>query len=302
MSHAAYSRLNTSSAARAWVCAAAAALLSLALVPRAGAVTYEPTPSFCEPSLLRDYLAPLERMPKLRWPPTEGVPVFGSGNVTLSSVQQLVVGGGTVGFSLRLRNYNHPAHPRWELSATFSRVDWRGRTRDVIDRTTIPVSEVSRDSEPGAEFDLADRPAAYRLTIVARTPSGRRLGRYGAYFRVVPETRHARLGLNATTYRPEQTVFARVENRGTAIATYGVPYSIERFDGSAWATAPESPKGPWILPLLLSPPGGTGRCDSFWIPPTMPPGEYRVVKRVNFGWPERNQPDTTLTAGFQILP
>lgn len=284
------------------VCVVATAALSAISASPAAAVTYEPEPQFCEPSLVHDYLAPLKRLPKLHWPATERNPVFGSGNVTLSQVQSLVVGKGTIGFRLGLRNYNHPAHPTWKLTVTLSRIDWRGRSRETVGLKTISVTSISRDSEPSADFDVAAKPAAYRLTLVALTPSGRKLGRYGSYFRVVPITRKAQLGLNDTTYRPGQTVFARVENNGTMDVSYGVPYSIERLDGSTWVTAPESPKGPWILPLLISPPGGTGRCNGFWIPPTMSPGQYRVAKGVNFGWPGRNRPETTLTANFQIAP
>jgi len=111
----------------------------------------------------------------------------------------------------------------------------------------------------------------------------------------------ARLATNRQSYRAESTVFARVENYGTVAVGYGVPYSIEHLEGESWVEAPESPKGPWILPLLLNPPGFSGRCNGFLVPPEMAAGNYRVVKEVMFGL-LRPAVRKTLTAEFQVIP
>ncbi len=160
------------------------------------------------------------------------------------------------------------------------------------------------DKQVEGSFTVGPKPSAYRLTLVFRTKSDKRLGSLGRYFRVAAPTANRRLELNASSYRPEQTVFARVENFGTTPTRYGVPYEVERLSGDQWSRAPESPKGPWILPILISNPGRSGKCFSFWIPPKMPPGHYRIVKVVDraFNPPTRSLGSETLTAEFEILP
>ena len=152
-------------------------------------------------------------------------------------------------------------------------------------------------------FPVSARPALYRVEISFENKSGKRLGRYGRYFRVVPIVRRARLGIESGTYLAGETVYARVENYGTIFVTFGVPYSVERYDGSTWARAPESPKGPWILPLLLAQSGYTGECLGFRSPVSMPPGLYRIVKGVEYPRvkPHGHESRATLTAEFEVV-
>jgi len=153
-------------------------------------------------------------------------------------------------------------------------------------------------------FSVSAEPALYRVDIVFRNRTGKRLGAYGQYFRVVSPLQDARLRLNATSYRPGETVYARVENFGTELVTYGVSYSIERYNGTSWGEAPESPNGPWILPLLFSQPGTSGRCSGFSIPTEMTPGRYRFAKPADYaghsGSGPRREVRVLLTAEFDV--
>jgi hypothetical protein len=153
------------------------------------------------------------------------------------------------------------------------------------------------DRQIGRAFKLGGKPALYRLTVVFDSARGKRLASFQRYFRVVEPTVHRRLALNAPSYQPGQTVFARVENFGTEVAAYGVPFAIERLDAGGWGIAPESPDGSWILPMLASGPGETGPCTGFLIPPEMPPGHYRMSKELI-----RDSAGETLTAEFDVHP
>ncbi len=142
----------------------------------------------------------------------------------------------------------------------------------------------------------------YRLTVVFQSKSGRKLGGYGFYSRVVAVTKHARLSLDSDTYVPETTVFGRLENFGTDPIFYGARYAIERLEGSTWVTAPESPRV-FILPLYSTEAGATSSCSPFWIRPTMS-GRYRMTKGITYGvWPpSSNNRPVVLTAEFDIVP
>jgi hypothetical protein len=282
-----------------------AAILAAGLTsaPPSHAVIYESAPSpFCDGEVLHDYLVPLKRMPRLHSPPPSGRIGFGPASIAIRPYPALLVGEGRVGYGLSLRRRTPAAHPRWDVTTTLSRVDWQGRAIEMVDRVRRQVNTVGRGHSAGVHFKVGDDPGAYRLTSVFRSRSGQKLGGYGFYFRVVAPTQNVRLGLNADSYRPGNTVFGRIENYGTATVNYGVAYSIERLNGSSWSQAPESPRGPWILIGLSTQAGQSGRCLGFWIPNDMSPGTYRVVKSVDFASGHGRSNPTMLTAEFAIAP
>jgi hypothetical protein len=270
--------------ASALVVTAIAALAPSAAVPAADAVTYETEPSaFCRATVIRDYLAPLDRLPKPHSPGPGGRLGFGPRSIRLRPLPSLLVGGGTIGYKLFLSKGAQAQHPDWTVVTTLERVSWRGRSAETHNHARRHVTTVSRTHEAGEEFRVNRYAFPYLLTVVFRNQAGKELGEYGFYFRVVDATANARFGLSAPSYRPGSTVFARIENFGSSPATYGAPYAIERLEGTAWVKAPESPKGPWILPLYWTLAGMTERgCHGFWIPPTMPPGRYRISKEAQF--------------------
>lgn len=278
------------------------ALALIAMPSGALAVAYEEPSPFCEGETVRDYLAPLKRMPALHPPPKDERIGFGPRSVLFRRTPSLVVGKGSVGYTLSLHWRAPSAHPRWEITTTLSKVDWQGRVTETIDRTRRLVLAISRKHSVEASFDVGGQPAVYRLAVVFQSKSGRKLGGYGFYSRVVPATKHTRLSLNSDTYAPETTVFGRLENFGTEPIFFGAPYVIERLEGSTWVRAPESPRA-FILPLYFTEAGVTSRCSPFWIRPTMS-GRYRMAKGIEYGtWPPpRNGRPVILTAEFDVTP
>jgi hypothetical protein len=273
----------------------------LAAAPAASAIAYEPEPSFCKPALLRDHLEPLERLPKLPAPPRSGRLAFGPTSLRLEPLPALITGEGRVGYRLYLQRQGASVHPRWTVTTTLVRVDWQGRLVKTIARATRKVRTIDARRGAGVEFDLSGAFGPYRVLSVFRSKAGEKLGSYGFYFRLVRPDESARLALNSRSYRPGQTVFARVDNFGTALVTYGVPYAIEQLSGSTWSKAPESPKGPWILPLYFSEPGMSGDCTGFWIPPSMPAGRYRMVKQIDYALERTKDRTKFLTAEFDVV-
>ena len=258
--------------------------LAAATPATSGAVTYETAPAaFCRATVLRDYLAPLERLPKPQAPSPDGKLDFGPPSIRLQPLPSLLVGGGTIGYRLFLADGARIQHPNWTVVTDLARVNWRGRSAEAHSHARRQVTTLSRDLGAGVEFRVNRYPAPYLLTVVIRNKAGKELGEYGFYFRVVKATANARLGLSAPSYRLGSTVFARVENQGSSPVTYGAPYEIERLEGLTWIKAPESPRGPWIKPLYRTAEGMTaGVRQSFWIPPTMPPSRYRISKEAQF--------------------
>jgi Bacterial Ig-like domain len=289
---------------KAWAALAACALTLLSLPLESSAVNYEPAPPFCDGAILHDYRRPFERMPKLHAPPPNGRVGFASGKLRLQPFPPLVVGEGEVGYTLGPLEKRAPVRLGWDVTTTLDRIDGRGRPIERIERARRHLAIVSRRRGGGARFQVGDEPALYRLTVVVRTETGRKLGGYGFYFRVLTPTGRVRLALNAAAFGPGETVFGRIENFGTALVSFGAPYAIERQDGSAWTKAPQSPPGPWILIAYIVGPGSASNCSGFWVPPGMPAGRYRMVKEVRFATrlPMTDPSPALVAAEFDLVP
>lgn len=258
---------------------------------------------FCEGQVLRDYLGPLERMPKLPALRGGGRLPFAAANVAVDLDRRLLAGGGRAGFSLGLRHRRRRAHPNWTVTATLARVDWRGRRIRRVGRIVRRVRKIDRRTAPSFRFHVGGTPAAYRLIATFRSPSGRRLGRFGAYYRVVKPTEFVRLTPEVTTYRPGETAQARLENFGSEPLSIGVDFGVERWDGSAWVPATGAPVYFPAIGYRL-PAGGTSPfCFDYAIPADAAPGSYRIAKRVYFpasaGGGQRRE---RLYAEFEVLP
>ncbi|HET9198152.1 MAG TPA: immunoglobulin-like domain-containing protein [Solirubrobacterales bacterium] len=285
-------------------------LAMAALAAPAAAVPYVPEPPFCKQTVVEDPLAPIKRMPELHEPSAGGQIGFGPSSLRLRTTPSFRVGGGEVGFSLGLAQRKGLSLP-WTGKATLVAVNGYGRPIGEPRRSAKKIGWLKPRYARRFRFEIPDDPGFYRTTLLLTGASGEKLGKFSFYTRVAEPVGAARLALDAQTYRPGSTLFFRVENVGTLTAFYGVPYTVEKLEGGSWSEAPESPRGPTILIGISSPPGVAGRCFSFWVPPAMAVGMYRVSKEIDFlpllsPGEDRRQvtrpPSTTLTAEFQVVP
>jgi hypothetical protein len=219
----------------------------------------------------------------------------------MSVLPRLVPVGGKVGYELFLYS-GARAHPHWRVSASLSRFHPPG-LHVFMRSKERQVRSIGRDHSVRLLFEVPVKPAYYMVSTTFTSPNGRRgFGFFKFYFRAIRPTRAARLALDADSYARGQTVFGRIENRGTEPVLYGAGYRIERYDGMSWSLAPESPDV-FILPLYNASPGESGEeCSPFPIPSSMAPGHYRMTKEVGFGRPAREGETTTVAAEFEVLP
>ncbi len=271
----------------------AVALLALLTWP-AVAQSTENSPQFCSSHVIHDYLKPLGGLPTLHNPPRDPRLPFGPPSVQLLSGPQLRVGAGEIGFSLVYSRLPRPLN--WLVTASLAKVGRNGDSHKQLKTKDIEVGRPSRGTFDDLYFPVPTTSALYRIDILFRNRSGKRLARYGRYFRVVPSRLDVRLGLSASSYRGEEIVYGRIENYGTLRVSYGAAYVIERYDGLGWSEAPESPRV-FIRPLYSADLGMTGRCFDFKIPAEMPSGLYRMSKQV-----EGSSGPVALTAEFELLP
>jgi hypothetical protein len=265
----------------------------MALPVPASAFAWNSTP-FCKGQPVASFLKQLEHLPSLREPAEfERLGPWAPRTVYLSGAGAIQTGPTSVGWALRYGIL--PRRLDWLVSAQMTQVDPSGMPVGSSRTKQLKVGRPGQNAFGDLSFAVPVDPATYRVEVDFRNAGGKLLGRFGRYFRVMQPRSNVRLRLNASTYKPRGRLHARVENLGTEHVTYGVPYSIQWFDGESWLRAPQGPTGPWIMPLWASAPGRSGNCNSFGIPADMPTGRYRVVKRLS-------SPQTTLTAEFDVVP
>lgn len=276
---------------RIWVCLLGMAAALAVGTPAKGA-SADSDPAFCQPTVVRDFLARFDLFfIREARPRADGSLHFGPSSIRIASLPSLLVGDGKVGYRLFLEPGAKPAHPRWRISATLTRIHWGKRLFVAIDGTSRKVRTVAPGQSTGASFEVPTEPAYYLVSVTFRSLAGRRLGYYRFYFRVVHPIDDGRLALNAAAYHRGETVLGHVENFGTVPVSFGAGVTIERPEGAGWVPAAETPRGP--VPAIAYVVGAgmsADRCSAFSIPPTMPPGRYRMTVA------------TGLDAEFDVLP
>lgn len=294
-----------------------ATLVTAAVLGIVGSAPASPAmAAFCQTAIVHNYAKPLERMPDLRKPPMEQHLPFGPARVFFGQIGHgpLLVGQSAIGFSLSYSPYrrNHHLSPRldWNIVTRLTWVDQRGRAKKVLGVIEKRVNRLrSTDDRPSGDLSLAfdvSKPGLYRIESIFRDQSGKRLGRFGEYIRVLRPSLDVRLTLNGMSFRPGDTVSARLENYGTEPLFYGLGYSIEYYDGASWARPPTQPTYTVVPAIgLSSGPGQAASCWNFPIPTDAPSGRYRFVRDVEHfagGLLPRKGKTLTLAAEFNVAP
>lgn len=261
--------------------------------------------AFCKGQVLHDYFRPLKRLRRLRRVPKSGDLPFGPRlGLHEAPEDRLEVGSGEVGFFLTDERLNGgPLRLNWDVGARLYLIGARGQVKREVAELQ---RHMGRMREPDLElprltFPVPARPALYRVDVEFTGGDGRRLGRYSEVFRVVPTRLHVRLGVSAPTYRPGEVAYARIENFGTAPLSFGYPFAVERYDGSAWTMASFSPRR-FVKPLIRArAPGRAFWCQHVSLPPDLEPGSYRFSKLVS-AWLTTRTRRLRLTAEFEVVP
>jgi hypothetical protein len=287
------------SATRAW--RAAGALLAVAIVAcsvGAGSASaiVEPPP-YCERTTLHDYLAPLAKLPKLRELPYRRIaePRFRGVHIGASG-PALAVGGGSAGYQ-----FQFDKNPHWNVTVQLAQVNGNGSVRVFMGERRFRSDALAPAIITEPHFSLPERPGIYRTTMVIRSSSGRKIAKFGNYYRLVRPKTNMRFVPQKPTYLPGELVFARLENSGAAFALYGEEFTVEGLQGATWGPVPAAP-GPYSTGLQFVGPGTTGHSLVFLVPPGLTPGRYRLSQETVISWPSlHGQHRPHLYAEFEVL-
>jgi hypothetical protein len=257
--------------------------------------------------MVQDYLKPLEGLPALTSEPVGHRLPFAPPNLSFGATgtETLAIGRQEAGYFLDY--IPTAAHPTgrdlgWLVTAKLARINPAGRVLERVDFKRVRGLRFHRRHK--LAFGLSPEPALYRLEVVFRNSSGKRLGRYGRYLRVMAPQPGPHFTLFQTAYRPGETVAPRLENEGVSWLFYGLGYVIEAFDGSNWVPTSLGPKV-FLAIGLISGPGETASCWRFTIPAGATPGRYRLLTSIDiYDEPSHREPaeKAFLAAEFEVVP
>jgi hypothetical protein len=202
------------------------------------------------------------------------------------------------GYSFSEHEYSGTVLLDWTVAAQLWAVDGTGTAFRQVDHDELRIGRLSAARQPRIELqpELGKR-GFYRFDMQITDRTGKVLGSYSAYFKVVRPSWQVRLGLTRDKVRPGQRILGRLENYGSETVEYGEPFGVQRFEQGRWVSQPDlSPQG-WLMWAGFLGPGGTGLCNALNLPPDTRPGRYRLVKGVE---PGPRGASSILTAPFEV--
>lgn len=278
-------------------CAMAIIAIATYAIPPAAAAPFDP--SSCEPTIVRDYSAPLRALPKVRTLPPSGQLPFAPRHTSLVRLtRSILVGEGAVGFQFQ---GSPPTHGKltlnWIVRGQVDRIDRKGVTTKIVSSRLRRYTSVSRIQKVRLWLGTQRVRGVYRVMVTfSRLSDGKVLGRYEEYTRVVKPTTHVKLTANVEQVPAGGKIDFRIENFGTLPVGAAQEFKFERLDNGSWVLDAASPPGPWLEALGLLRSGEAGICQSFEVPSNVPPGQYRISKLIMVGGATRKR-----TAPFVVM-
>jgi hypothetical protein len=203
---------------------------------------------FCGSRLVvRDYLAPLDRMLPIQEPPVSGKIPFGPKGMNLAaSGERLIVNKGSVGFALSDDAFNHRRQLDWIVETELMEVTGGGRVISSLGVKRRRVGWVDVNDIRDFLHQISGGPAYYRVDIrFSRRGTGHVLGTYSTYARVVAPRAALRMEIETPSVLPGEYARASLANLGT------VPIEFPAWDYGfrVWALT-----GDTLLPVPPNPP------------------------------------------------
>jgi len=282
-----------------------ALVVALLVFPAAaGAAEGESSPGFCKRRLAVDYAAPLAGMPGAH-PVPEGELPFGPRNFSVHTAGHIIgiphvaLAGSNYGYTFAGKNEPYRVLDLgWRLKATAWAVDRNGRARRELGTRRWHVTKIKELSKLRVAFP-APRPGFVRVDVRISTLSGRMLGAYRDYFRILKPSNDVRLAIEDASVHPGERAVGLVENRGAGnLSNVSRFLEVEHFTDGTWITVPQPVSPQSLVPYgFFLAPGENARCYGYDVPADAEPGRYRFSASAFVGNLKRK---VTVTGAFIV--
>jgi hypothetical protein len=259
----------------------------------AGSILYPRTASACGSKIVvRDYLKPLDRMLPIQEPSASGKMPFAPKTMKLSvSGGQLIANNGSVGFGLRDEAFNHRHRLDWIVETELFKVNRRGKVITSLEVKRRRVVSIYGNRIRDFLHRLSGGPAFYRVDIrFLRRGTGRVIGTYSTYARVVKARPQLQMQIKSPTVLPGEYARATLVNLGTVpieFRSWNYGFRVSAFLENQWRTVPHNP--PMLVPKRLRRPyflpAGTETrgCLRYLVPSDQAPGLFRFSTLGRYG-------------------
>jgi hypothetical protein len=235
-------------------------------------------PSLCRDRMIIDYDKKVHRLQpgKAGFPEGEGLPFARWLELQSLDADQVVLNEEPVGFTIEPHREHHASGATAELQVRvgFSRAGTHGRQHVLVE--ALHHLEITKGR--GFRFAQRPKPGIYRIDLEFQNGQGRRLALYKEFVRVLPRRVALRIAVDKSVVHAGETVFGRVENRGTVDALFpeGAALIAEHEANGTWVRVPVG-QGDLFLEGAADfvRRGRASRCTSFKITSELPPGKYR---------------------------
>lgn len=253
----------------------ALALCLLLMEVEEGSAMTSTATEFCENGqILRDYLAPLSRLPQDRGLRDSGRLRVGPPALRIYPPRENLVRVGADSFAARGLLEGSSGSSRsldWWVESRLERIDKTGGRAKLVKSKRQYIAVVGKFESRRFGFPASVAPGIYRLTLEIQNADGVKIDRYEEYYRAVKGRSDLRLATSFTSLVAGETGYLRVDNFGTIPAGYGAEYQLWNAQGE------EMPVEEVFSNLLLGvKPGYASGCSSFKAPMGLAPGRYRI--------------------------
>lgn len=233
-------------------------------------------PGYCQGSVFKDYLAPLDRLPSDEGFPESGRLRVGSPILRIYPPRErlVVVGQDSFeSFGSLFHKIGGPSPPlRWWMTSSLERISQSGSPLKTVRSARQYIGTVKAFGGRIFGFDGKVSPGLYRLSVRIESKAGRFLTNYSEYFRAVEARSNLELAAEPPIIPAGGIGSLRVKNHGTVIGTYFSEYRIWGVGGKELSLPPQIFGD--NLPFLH--PGNASPCIRLQIPSDAPPGAYWV--------------------------
>ncbi len=239
----------------------------------------------CRSRTVNDYLAPFDSMAPAH-PPAKKDLRIGPLTVTLgeTTLSRVISGSAFYGYttSVDRDKGSGSANVRWTVDAELQLLNKKGEVQRITRKSRWHVRDVQ--SLEGRVFSLrVAAPGLYRFVLAFKDSHGM-LKSFSQYVRGVRRNPRVAVLMDRQIYHAGEVATVQLTNPGTETISFGEGGTVSALKEGEWAPVLRLPSTGKKKAFGLNP-GQSSRCQTFLLPPSLTPGEYRVEKPVQLLFP-----------------